>query len=99
MMKLQHPNIARCLGWFEANQKLWIEQELYHGELQKSYIDKFNGKEVPELEVLKILWQVGEALQHAHAAGIIHRDIKPENVLITHDGFLKLSDFGLAKDT
>ena len=54
---------------------------------------------MPESEVLKILWQVGRALQHAHASGIIHRDIKPENVLITQDGFLKLTDFGLAKDT
>ena len=33
MMKLQHPNIARCLGWFEAKQRIWIEQELYQGEL------------------------------------------------------------------
>ena len=58
MKELHHPNIMRCLGYFEAKQKIWIEQELYQGELQKSYIEKFFGQEVPELEILKILWQV-----------------------------------------
>ena len=57
------------------------------------------GSQVPELEVLKMLWQVSEALHHTHASGIIHRDIKPPNVLVTHDGYLKLTDFGWAKDT
>ena len=59
MIKLKHPNIALCYGWFEEDGKIWIEQELCVGELRGSYIHKFAGKEVPELEVLKILWQVG----------------------------------------
>ena len=98
MKSLDHPNIAHCLGWFEAERDIWIEQELYHGDLN-SFIEKFKGSHVPEQEVLKMLWQISVALQHTHARGIIHRDIKPENVLVTHDGYLKLSDFGLAKDT
>ena len=46
-----------------------------------------------------MLWQISKALQYTHESGIIHRDIKPENVLVTHEGHLKLSDFGYAKDT
>ena len=46
-----------------------------------------------------MLWQVCQGLRHAHDKGIIHRDMKPENVLVTRDGYLKVTDFGLAKDT
>ena len=93
MKNLEHENIARCLGWFEAKGDIWIEQELYQGDLF-SHIKKYMGSEVPEPEVLKMLWQVSAALNHTHAKGIIHRDIKPENVLVTHEGYLKLTDFG-----
>ena len=48
---------------------------------------------------LRILEQIGEALQHAHQQGIVHRDLKPENVLLTEDRppIVKVADFGLAK--
>ena len=50
-------------------------------------------------EVVAYGKQLCKALQHAHEKGIIHRDLKPSNLMITPDGTLKLTDFGIAKDT
>src|SRR5207237_4446427 len=51
-----------------------------------------------EREAVEIVLQVAQALQHAHARGLVHRDVKPANVILTPDGIAKLADLGMARE-
>ena len=66
-----------------------------------SYIDMINNKEQKRgtfspLEACDIIYQLADALMHAHEHGVVHRDIKPQNVMMQYDGGVKLLDFGIA---
>jgi LuxR family maltose regulon positive regulatory protein len=89
--KLNHPNIVSVHDAGEADGVPFAVMELVEG-------DSLHERRPQALEdILLIAQQVCAALEHAHAHGIIHRDLKPENVLITPDGSVKLTDFGLAR--
>lgn len=95
LRKLNHPNIVRLFGFGEQDGHLFYAMELVEGhsleeELQSGRV--FDWRETTELTI-----QACRALKHAHDRGVIHRDIKPANLLLTNDGTLKLSDFGIAK--
>lgn len=95
LRKLRHENIVRLLAWGEQEGVLFYSMELVNGTSLEEELRA--GKKFEWAEVKDIAVQVCSALKHAHDRGIIHRDIKPANLLITPEGVVKLSDFGIAK--
>jgi tRNA A-37 threonylcarbamoyl transferase component Bud32 len=94
--KLHHENILEIFDYSGPDSaSSYIVTEFIDGETLKEFLGK-HPISSPEIAAL-IAWEVGGALAHAHAAGIIHRDVKPENVMIRKDGVLKLMDFGIAQ--
>jgi ABC-type oligopeptide transport system substrate-binding subunit len=95
--KLNHPNIVSVYDAGHAREAAFLVIELVEGRPLHE-LEVGLDRPVDTLDdILTIARQVCAALEHAHMQGIIHRDIKPENVLITADGKVKLTDFGLAR--
>src|SRR6266704_3684298 len=93
---LNHPNIVTIYEMGDEGGPHFIATEFIDGVTLRKHLSI---APMDFSEVLDIAIQVAEALEEAHAAGIIHRDIKPENVMIRRNGHVKVLDFGLAKLT
>ena len=91
---LNHPNLVTVYEVGEANGLHFIAMEYVEGQTLASLREKLSLR-----ELLSIVAQVAEALAAAHLAGVVHRDIKPENIMVRHDSYVKVLDFGLAKLT
>jgi len=91
--RLQHPHILPLLDSGEADTLLYYIMPLVRGETLRARLER--ERQLPIADALRIAREVAEALQHAHAQGIIHRDIKPENILL-QDGHALVADFGIA---
>ena len=109
-VQLQHPNIVAIFDLAREDEDLFITMEYVHGKDLRAILDKVQGKDgrdgrLPIEVAVHATMKVADALHHAHFAHgptgeplhIIHRDISPQNVLISFDGEVKVTDFGLAK--
>lgn len=92
---LNHPNVVNVYDVGENQGIYYIVMELVQGITLKDYITR-KGK-LTVREATSIAIQVSLALEAAHKSGIVHRDVKPQNIIISTDGKVKLSDFGIAR--
>ena len=92
---LMHPNIVNVYDVGEENDVHYIVMELVEGITLKKYIEK--KARLSYKEAVSIAIQVSMGIEAAHNNHIIHRDIKPQNIIISKDGKVKVTDFGIAK--
>ena len=92
---LSHHNIVRVYDVGEDRGINYIVMEYVHGESLKKTIEK--KAPFDTLTTLSVAMQIASALSHAHKHHVVHRDIKPQNILVSVDGTVKVTDFGIAR--
>jgi serine/threonine-protein kinase len=92
---VNHPGIADVYDYGEDAGSAYLVMELVPGESLAKILE--TQKTLPAEQVLDMISQTGRALYEAHEAGLVHRDVKPGNLLITPDGEVKITDFGIAR--
>lgn len=103
-INLSHPNIVRCIEYFDSKTRLQLILEYCSEGDVMDYIDRKPTKKLDEFDAKKIIKDVCLALQYLHGKSLLHRDIKPENILLSgtfdESGFprCKVSDFGVSKE-
>jgi serine/threonine protein kinase len=93
---LDHPNVVRALEFGREDDSPYLVMEFVEGESLGQRLDREH--HLSEAEAIRIISQVAQGLDRAHALGLVHRDVKPDNILLTIDGQVKLTDLGLVKE-
>ncbi len=93
--RMNHPNIVMIFSFSRIEENYVIAMEYVDGRSLKELL--LERKKIPLPESLDYLGQIIRALDYAHSLQVIHRDIKPANILVSRDGRIKISDFGIAK--
>ncbi len=94
---LIHPNIVRCIDLDRDGDLFFIVMEWLEGRTLADILDSDDSKLIDREASLRIVRQIGDALDYAHRCGIVHADIKPGNIMMMPDGDAKLFDFGVAR--
>jgi hypothetical protein len=89
--KLDHPNIHEVVGVAHDDDHAYLISQLVVGE-------RFDRSGLTDQQAVRAIAAVCDALDHAHARGVVHRDVKPANILVSTDGVVQLTDFGIARD-
>ena len=98
-MKLTHPNIVTLRAFEENNGNPFLVMDYIDGETLDDWLgDGELGMGKGEEDIVRLLKPIAEALDYAHAEGVVHRDIKPANVMIRKDGRPFIMDFGIARE-
>ncbi|WP_029110565.1 bifunctional serine/threonine-protein kinase/transporter substrate-binding domain-containing protein [Mycobacterium sp. URHD0025] len=93
---VSNPHVVPIHGYGEIDGRLYLDMRLIEGRNLGVMLTK-TGKPLDPAFAVGIIEQVAEALDSAHQAGLTHRDVKPSNILIAHNDFVYLIDFGLAR--
>src|SRR3990167_2547122 len=93
--RLKHNSIVEVLEVDSSENSAYLAMEYVSGGTLTEFI---KGGEIlyPEIAAILML-EILEGVEHAHRNGVIHRDLKPDNIMLTHEGNVKIADFGLAK--
>jgi tRNA A-37 threonylcarbamoyl transferase component Bud32 len=92
--RLNHPSVVSIHDYGEDDGLAFIAMEFIQGKELKKYFESRQRFELPQ--IVRIMCDILDALDHAHRNGVVHRDIKPANIMITDEGRVKVADFGVA---